>query len=235
MKVLDRLYPSLICAEQSNLGKAVEELKTVGLKNLHIDVMDGVFVPRFGMYPEQLTSLVDVALDVHLMCKNPRIFIDATKKNDSIVSYTIHPEAVGVENLLWYRDMVLDQGKKFGIAVNLSSDTHHIARLLQAGIHQITFMGIHPGVLAQKANVSQLKRNIEIFISENPEQDGRPLIQVDGGVTLETIPELDEIGVDTFVCGSSTLYKGGSTLQVLANNLARVAMLFDPETSNDIQ
>lgn len=205
---LENIYPSLICADQMRLDEELELLVDHGLTNIHFDVMDGQFVPRFGMYPEQMKTDKLVNFDVHIMAKTPELFIEATKYNLNIVSYTIHPEAVGEENVLRVRDLVLSYGKKFGIAINLSSDAERwvkFAKNKNNEIYQLCFMGIHPGVLVQTANIDQLIYNLNLL--RTVDSYHRPeIIQVDGGVRLDTIPLLEAMGVNSFVAGTSTLY-----------------------------
>jgi ribulose-phosphate 3-epimerase len=204
---LENIYPSLICADQMRLDEELELLVDRGLTNIHFDVMDGQFVPRFGMYPEQMNTDKIVNFDVHIMAKTPELFIEATKDNAKVVSYTIHPEAVGEENVLRVRDLVLGYGKKFGIAINLSSDAERwvkFAKNKNNQVYQLCFMGIHPGVLIQTPNINQLIYNLNFLRTihgEYPE-----IIQVDGGVRLDTITMLDAMSVNSFVAGTSTLY-----------------------------
>ena len=200
------IYPSLICADQMRLDEELELLVDRGLTNIHFDVMDGQFVPRFGMYPEQMNTDKIVNFDVHIMAKTPELFIEATKDNAKVISYTIHPEAVGEENVFRIRDLVLGYGKKFGIAINLSS---HAQRWTEVAcnpdneIYQLCFMGIHPGILVQKPNIQRLMYNLRYLQMF----DHRPnVIQVDGGVRLDTISILKSMGVNSFVAGTSTLY-----------------------------
>jgi len=209
---LENIYPSLICADQMRLDEELELLVDNGLKNIHFDVMDGQFVPRFGMYPEQMNTDKIVNFDVHIMAKTPELFIEATKDNPLVTSYTVHPEAIGEENVFRLRDLVLGYGKKFGVAINLSSDAERWTSLAcnpDNQIYQLCFMGIHPGVLVQKPNILRLINNLQclqVFGSRRP-----PIIQVDGGVTFDTIPVLDSLGVNSFVAGTSTLYSNRKT------------------------
>lgn len=209
----EMIYPSLICADQLRLEDELKLLVDNGLRNIHFDVMDGQFVPRYGMYPEQLKTNQDVVFDVHIMAKTPEIFIEATKDNEKVLSYTVHPEAIGTENVFRMRDLVIKHNKKFGIALNLSSDCDHWIQLAKeddSGIYQLCFMGIHPGVLAQTPNITKLYSNLKKLKFYSPKVS-IPIIQVDGGVNFKTISELEALGVNSFVAGTSSLYYGRRT------------------------
>ena len=175
---------------------------------LHLDVMDGHFVPRYGIYPEivlAMARMTDLKMDLHLMVSNPEFALAQFQNIDNIEYVSIHFNG-DHRSLARTFDAIRNQDRKPVLAIDLGTDTSHVAELIKDEfIDGIMFMGIHPGVLKQFSRpevvISKLKRLKEQCLLNDL------FIQCDGGVSFETIPLLKTAGINNFICGSSTLYK----------------------------
>lgn len=199
-----KLAASLICGDPLKISDEIEELEQARMDFLHFDVMDGHFVPRIGLYPEMLAAIkkkTQIPVDVHLMIEEPERYIPVYAKAgaDYLV---IHAESKGsLENNL---KMVKDHGAKTGVAFKINTDFSAIEHLLP-NIDLILIMAIHPGVLGQKMLPSTFDR-IE-SIANKVKNFPNMFIEIDGGVTPETAPEMVRRGANLLVCGTGTIYR----------------------------
>lgn len=204
---------SVICMDHINFADHVRMAEKIGVDYLHLDVMDGHFVPRYGLYPEIVKRIIDITdlkLDLHLMVADPEFALDQFAPYLPYIEYVnFHYEAAPA-NAFRIADRILELGSKPGVAINMSTTPHALINLLGSNILQsVCIMGIHPGVLKQTARPLLASSQASLFDRLEP-GDGRPeFIQVDGGVQLNsTVRTLVENGVNNLVCGTSTLYKG---------------------------
>ncbi len=213
------LAPSMLAADFSRLGEQFAALEKAGVRWLHIDVMDGAFVPNisFGMpVIASLRSCTKMFFDVHLMVQDPGRYIEATAEAGADL-ITVHTEACT------HLDRVLEQihstGKQAGVALNPATSLSALDWVLPQ-TDLVLLMTVNPGYGGQKFipyvtyKVQALRRRID--------ETGKPiLIEVDGGVCPENLKMLREAGVDVFVAGSS-LFQGnpaeraGLFLQILS-------------------
>lgn len=204
------LGSSIICMDHINFERDVKICEKVGIDYLHLDVMDGDYVPRYGIYPEIVERMADVTnlpMDLHLMVSDPTFAIKQFSQIPNIEYISIHIDD-NAKNFYAYTDQIKSSGKKAGLVINLSSDLSHVAQLIDTTeIDSIMFMGIHPGVLIQEARPTQVIKNIKFL--EKALVGNLPLfVQCDGGVNFNSIPHLKAAGINNFICGSSTLYQG---------------------------
>jgi ribulose-phosphate 3-epimerase len=198
---MTKLSASLICADPINLKDDIYCLENGNIDQIHFDVMDGIFVPRFGLYPEILQELKKISkkpVDVHLMIDDPEKHIDVYAKSgaDYIV---FHQEATKHSSRVVHK--IKELGLKAGIALNPSTPIHFILDIIQ-DIDILCLMAIDPGILGGK-----FYNNIYNKISEAKKHNPNLEIQIDGGVKPETIPLMVKAGANNLVCGTGTIFR----------------------------
>jgi len=199
-----KLAASLICGDPLKINEEIEELEKANIDFLHFDVMDGHFVPRIGFYPELLTAIkkkTKVPVDVHLMIDEPEKYIPIFAKS-SPDYIAIHAEAKG--DLKTNLKMIRDNGVKSGLALRVETDLSVLDPLIPL-IDMVVLMAIHPGILGQKMIPGTLERIA--LVREKFKNRLGVIIEIDGGVTPETAPEMIKSGANLLVCGSGTIYR----------------------------
>jgi len=177
--------------------------------------MDGVFVPRFGIYPEIIQDLArttEYTLDVHLMVNDVSFAISQLDKNFSIDTISFH-YFTNEGRVLSLVDKIKELGAKPVIAVDLSTNVEDLYPLVESGeIEGLLFMGIHPGVLKQQhrpeiaiQKITKLKNELAL--------PANFIIQIDGGFNFDTASDLLKAGVNSFVGGTSTIFSRVETAQ----------------------
>ena len=201
------LSASLLSADILNLQKEVEELEAGGVDMLHIDVMDGAFVPNLGFsisLVAALKKMTKLPLDVHLMMENPEKHIQAFIDAGSNI-LTIHLEAVK------HIDSVIRQIKtskiKAGVALLPSSVPQNLEYIIDI-VDLVLIMSVNPGFGGQTFIQSQISK-IKYLSSK---MRSSTLLSVDGGVNVQNLSQIAAAGADTFVIGSY-LYKGANIQQ----------------------
>ncbi len=205
---------SVICTDPLNTERDILKLKDLGHKFLHIDIMDGNFVPRFGIFPEICQRIQDIAPDMHqdchIMCDDVEFTIDQFSDIESITTFTFHIDG-NEANSVRIIDKIRKNNKRAGVALNMGSNFESTVQLIKyLDLDFVLFLGIHPGVLDQVSKPSVLSSKIIEFrerLSEENIDSSSITIQVDGAVSFETIPALIDAGATFFVGGSSTIYK----------------------------
>lgn len=212
-----KLSASAISADPHAFFEILPQLKDLGIAKIHFDVMDGVFVPRFGLFPELLahySRLSELPIEVHLMVTNPNPYL-MTFSNDGPVTLIPH-----IESLL-HPNYTLLQIKKLGyipgIAINPGTPLQVIEPLLNE-IEMVTLMGINPGIVGHKlipSTINRIEKLRELLnLADHPIS-----LEVDGGVTFENAENLIRAGADTLVCGAGTIFRPGNSLEMNLNEL----------------
>lgn len=196
------VLPSLLLCDFANLEREVRRLEEAGVKSLHLDVMDGVFVPNFtyGMtIVEALRRVTKLPLDVHLMMVEPQKYLKAFVDAGADL-LTIHAEAVERPNdvLLQIREL----GVASGLAINPPTPLSAIEDSL-ALCDLILVMSVNAGFGGQKFNPVALEKLSALRAKLGPEI----LLEVDGGINDETIGQVRAAGADLFVVGSAIFGK----------------------------
>lgn len=196
------ILPSLLLCDFGNLEREVARLKEAGVKALHLDVMDGVFVPNFtyGMtIVEALRRLTDLPLDVHLMIQDPHKYVKAFYEAGADV-ITIHAEATSnpQEVLSYIRSFEVG----VGLAINPLTPLSAVEPCFSL-IDMLLVMSVQAGFGGQSFNPIALEK----LAAANQATNGRLLLEVDGGVNEETISSCATAGAGLFVVGSAIFKK----------------------------
>lgn len=204
---MKELAPSLLAADFYNLKNQIEELNKTKIKYLHLDIMDGDFVPNISFGPDVVKNIrphTELIFDTHLMIKNPENYIENfVKAGSDIISFhpesTIHPHTV--------ISKIKNFGKKAGIVLNPNTDENMLKYLID-DIDLVLIMSVVPGFGGQKF-MKQTYRKIE-NVSDIIRKSAKEIIlEIDGGVNLENIEKLAKTDVNLFVAGSAVFNKNG--------------------------
>ena len=195
------IAPSILSADFSRLGEEIKTVETAGADWIHVDVMDGHFVPNITMGPlvvsaaRQVTSL---PLDVHLMIENPDRFITAfAEAGADCISVQIET-CVHLNRTV---DLIKKSGAKAGVALNPSTPLQSLEWILEY-VDYVLIMSVNPGFGGQSFIPNTLER-IRVLGKMIQKFDRPVLIQVDGGVNKMTITDISAAGADVLVAGSA--------------------------------
>ena len=192
-----KIAPSVLTA---NFTKLAEEIKSIESADLiHIDIMDGNFVPNISFGPaitKQINDLTNINLDVHLMVLNPLDWVEKFAF-DKVEYITVHYES---NNFLEAINKIKTLNKKVGITIKPNTKVSEIKDYLKLA-DLVLIMSVEPGFGGQKfipSSLDKVKELVELRTNNNYNY----LIEIDGGVNKETAPLVKEAGVDISVVGS---------------------------------
>ena len=198
---MKRIAPSILSADFTKLGEEIKAVEDAGADWIHVDVMDGHFVPNITMGPiivEAARQATSLPLDVHLMIENPDRFIsDFISAGADLIS--VHAETC--THLNRTVQLIKESGAKAGAVLNPATPIQAIQWVLE-DIDFVLIMSVNPGFGGQQfiSNSLEKIRELKKFIQSS----GLPvLIQVDGGVNKGTINDISLAGADVFVAGSA--------------------------------
>ena len=195
------IAPSLLSANFYNLQDDLERLKKSGIKYLHLDVMDGNFVPNisFGLpIIKSVRKNTDFILDCHLMIEKPERYLEDFKNAGADI-LTVHQEAtIHLQRTL---AEIRRLGMKAGVSLNPSTSEETLKYIMD-DLDLILIMSVNPGFGGQSyiESVNEKIKRVRKMIDES-ERD--IILEVDGGVNKDNIKELEDLGVDLFVAGSA--------------------------------
>lgn len=196
-----KLAPSILAADFNRLGEQLAILKEQSIDVLHLDVMDGLFVPSISFGMPVIASLrkeTDFFFDVHLMIQEPIRYIEAFKKAGAD-SLTIHVEAC--ENVEETIKAVKAQGMQCGITLNPETPIEQIFPYLEQ-VDLVLIMSVHPGFGGQKFIPDTLEK-VKRLEEYRKQQAVSYIIEIDGGVNKENVSMIAAAGVDLFVAGTA--------------------------------
>jgi len=194
------IAPSILSADFSRLGEQVGTVLDAGARVIHVDVMDGHFVPPITIGPlivgaiRELVHDRDAILDVHLMIERPERQVEAFAKAGADV-ITIHPEST--PNIHYGLKLIRELGCKAGVVINPGTPVAAVEPVADI-VDLCLCMSVNPGWGGQRYIPSSTKRarQLRALLPENV------VLEIDGGISLETIDEARDAGVQLFVAGS---------------------------------
>ena len=210
-----KIAPSILSADFSRLGEEVKAIETAGADYVHIDVMDGHFVPNITIGPlvvDAVRPVTGLPLDVHLMIENPDQYIPSFAKAGADI-IVVHAEAV--RHLHRTIQLIKSFGKKAGVSLNPATSLSALDIILP-DLDLVLLMTVNPGFGGQSFIESSLPKITELRRRINAL--GLPIeLEVDGGVKVDNIGKIAAAGADVFVAGSAVF--GADNYQMTISQL----------------
>lgn len=206
------ISPSLLAADFTDLRHEVEMINKSDADWLHLDIMDGTFVPNISFgFPviDAVAKICKKPLDVHFMIEHPERYVQRTAKTGAMMMNVHYEACVHLHRTV---QEIHDAGMKAGVTLNPSTPVCLLEDILN-DVDMVLLMSVNPGFGGQKfieGTIDKLRALREMVDRKN----SRALIQIDGGVQAETAPRLVEAGVDVLVSGSY-VFKAADPIQTI--------------------
>lgn len=202
---------SIISGNPQEFFGQVKLLEDLGIDSFHFDVMDGNFVPRFGLYPEyliELNQITKLPIDVHLMSINPEPYLEQfAKAGATRITPHVEPMLHGHRTITKIKNL----GIEVGLALNPGTALDNVVPLLEI-LDSVTLMAINPGIVGHtfiNSAYNRISKLRKLILEYNPSVE----LVVDGGVTFYNAAEIYSSGADTIVCGAGTVFNNSSTIE----------------------
>ena len=208
---LIKISPSILSADFSKLGSQIQDLEKAEADLIHIDVMDGHFVPNITIGPEVIGKLrkhTSLPFDVHLMISPVHDFIKNFAEAGADI-ITIHPEATN--DLVSSIKKIKSYDKKAGVSLNPEISVDKVLPILSA-IDLVLIMSVNPGFGGQKFMKETLEK-VKILRTEIDTKKLKTQIEIDGGINFENAKMAKEAGVDILVSGTTIFKENGGNLK----------------------
>lgn len=213
-----KISASLMCAGLLELEKTIIELEKAGVDYLHIDIMDGVFVPNIMLSNSlilEIRKITKLPLDIHLMITQPENKIKwfDIRENDIV---SIHYESTS--NVLGSLQIIESLGAKPAVALSPATPKEVLSYLLD-NLAMVNVMAVNPGFMGRKMVPMTLQKIKDVRQLLNSSGKKNIIVEADGNVTFENAVKMREAGADMFVGGSSCLFTGKTDLNVAIKKL----------------
>lgn len=199
------ISPSVMCADFVNLGSALDAFVKAKIEYLHVDIMDGAFVPNYTLGPDFCKCLkkhCSIPLDVHLMVERPEDKIDMFPVGEGDI-VSVHFESTPHAHRAVKR--IIDKGAAAYLAINPATPLSALDYLVE-DISGVLVMTVDPGFAGQKLVPATLKKIADVRKKLDDAGRSDALIEVDGNVSFENARKMSEMGANIFVAGTSSVF-----------------------------
>lgn len=202
-----QISASMMCSDLIDLRETIDVFEKNGVERLHIDMMDGNFVPNFGLgvdYVRGLRKLTKIPLDLHLMIKDPEYKLQWIGIKDTDIVSIHYESSFQVQRVL---DWLQPFGCKRFLAINPATPVSALEEVLDY-IDGINLLMVNPGFAGQKivpSTIRKAERVVKLLKDAGREDI---IVEVDGNITPDNAKKLRAIGASMFVCGTSAIFKG---------------------------